>query len=240
MTITIAGQIEALAAWDTPALSNALDALRLRSFNAGYSDGSIQRITGRGSVCGHAGQQGPGESRAMAGRAVTARMVARDPGEDGIPVSRLHQAISEMDGPVVVVIEDLDQPPGAGAFLGEVNGSLLGALNIRGVITNGRVRDAGDLRRLPYPVYAAGLCVARSYMRLTDVGAPVTVAGLTVAPGDILHGDEHGVLSVPAQALPGIIAKAELIREDEQRVVGWSKSADFSISGLLALCRVRH
>jgi regulator of RNase E activity RraA len=222
--------IEELAAWDTPALSNALDALRLRPFNTGHTDGSVHRIAGGGHLA----------SGVMAGRAVTARMVAREPGEDGIPVSRLHEAISEMDGPVVVVIEDLDRPPGAGAFLGEVNGSLLAALGIAGLLTNGRVRDAGDLRRLPYPVYAAGLCVARSYMRLTEVGIPVTVAGLTVEPGDILHGDEHGVLSIPAEALPGIIAKAELIRADEKKVVGWSKSDDFSVPGLLALRRVRH
>ena len=228
--MTTADEIGALAAWDTPALSNALDALRLRPFNTGYTDGSVHRITGGDLTAGGV----------MAGRAVTARMVAREPGEDGILVSRLHKAISGMDGPVVVVIEDLDQPPGAGAFLGEVNGSLLAALNIRGLITNGRVRDAGDLRRLPYPVYAAGLCVARAYMRLTEVGTPVTVAGMTVEPGEILHGDEHGVLHVPEKALPYIIAKAELIREDEQRVVGWSKSADFSVPGLLALRRVRH
>jgi hypothetical protein len=48
------------------------------------------------------------------------------------------------------------------------------------------------------------------------------------------------VLSIPAEALPDIIVKAELIRQDEQRVVGWSKSADFSVPGLLALRRVWH
>src|SRR5215468_2847488 len=164
MTATTTDQIDALAAWDTPALSNALDALRLRPFNAGYTDGSLHRITG---------------SAVMVGRAVTARMVARDPGEDGIAVSRLHKAISDIDGPVIVVIEDCDEPAGAGAFLGEVNGSLFAALNIRGLLTNGRVRDVSELRLFPYPVYATGLCVARSYMRLTEVGTPVCVAGMT-------------------------------------------------------------
>ncbi len=223
--MTTADDIGALAAWDTPALSNALDALRLRSFDAGCTDGSVTRVAGSGI---------------MTGRAVTARMVAREPGDDGIAVARLHQAVSEADGPVVVVIEDLDLPPGAGAFLGEVNGSLLAALGIRGLVTNGRVRDVGELRRLPYPAYAAGLCVARSYMRLTGIGGPVTVGGLRVEPGDILHGDEHGVLSIPPAALPRITAQAELIRQEEERVVGWSKSAEFSVPGLLALRRVRH
>ena len=92
-------QLTALADWDTPALSNALDSLRLRPFNAGYTDGSITRQTG---------------NAIMVGTAVTARMVAREHGEDGVPVARLHEQIAEVDGPVVVVIEDVDSPPGAG------------------------------------------------------------------------------------------------------------------------------
>jgi 4-hydroxy-4-methyl-2-oxoglutarate aldolase len=225
MTTTGSQALEALASWDTPALSNALDALRLRPHNVGYSDGSVHRVTG---------------AAPMIGRAVTARMVAREPGEDGIPVSQLHQAIASIDGPVVVVLQDCDEPAGAGAFLGEVNGSLLAALNIQGVVTNGRVRDINELRDYPYSVYAAGLCVARCYMRLIEVGTEVAVAGLTVRPGDIIHGDEHGVLQVPDDALPAICDKAEMIREDEQNVVGWSRSEDFTVEKLLQLRRVRH
>jgi 4-hydroxy-4-methyl-2-oxoglutarate aldolase len=217
--------IEELASWDTPAVSNALDALRLRPFNGGYTDGSIRRVSG---------------SAPMVGRAVTARMVARSPGEDGIAVSHLHRAIATAEGPVVVVLEDRDEPPGAGAFLGEVNGSLLAALGIRGLVTNGRVRDVDELRGLPYAVYARGLCVARSYMRLVDVGTEVTVAGMTVRPGDIVHGDEHGVLHVHDDALPAILDKAAAIRAEEQRIVEWSRSAEFTVEGLLQLRRVRH
>jgi regulator of RNase E activity RraA len=217
--------IEALRAWDTPALSNALDALRIRPHNTGYSNGSIQRVTG---------------AAPMVGRAVTARMVAREPGADGVPVSQLHNAIADNDGPVVVVIQDCDEPAGAGAFLGEVNGSLLAALNIQGLVTNGRVRDASELRRFPYAVYASGLCVGRSYMRLIEVGTEVTVAGMTVRPGDLLHGDEHGVLQIPAEAVPDLNDKAESIRDDEQAVVAWSRSTDFTIEELLVLRRVRH
>jgi regulator of RNase E activity RraA len=152
----------------------------------------------------------------------------------------LHEAIASTEGPVVVVLQDCDDPAGAGAFLGEVNGNLLAALNIQGVITNGRVRDVNELRQLPYAVYASGLCVARSYMRLVEVGTEVSVAGLTVQPGDILHGDEHGVLQVPSEALPAIFDKAAVIRADEQDVVGWSRSEAFSVEKLLQLRRVRH
>ena len=121
-----------------------------------------------------------------------------------------------------------------------MNGSLLEALQIKGFVTNGRVRDVNELRTFSYPVFARGLCVARSYMRLVEVGTPVTVGGMTVEPGDIIHGDEHGVLNIPADALPAIFDKAELIRADEQNVVGWSRSDEFTLEGLLALKRVKH
>ena len=219
-----AADLARLADWDTPALSNALDALRLRPFNTGYTDGSITRVAG---------------STTMVGTAVTAKMVARDDGE-GIPVARLHELVGAVDGPVVVVLQDLDEPAGAGAFLGEVNGTLLDALQIKGFVTNGRVRDVNELRTFSYPVFARGLCVARSYMRLVEVGTPVTVGGMDVNPGDIIHGDEHGVLDLPAEALPAIFEKAELIRADEQNVVGWARSDQFTLEGLLSLKRVRH
>ena len=78
-------------------------------------------------------------------------------------------------------------------------------------------------------------------MRLVEVGTPVTVGSMTVEPRDIIHGDEHGVLNIPADALPAIFDKAELIRADEQNVVGWSRSDEFTLEGLLALKRVlRH
>jgi 4-hydroxy-4-methyl-2-oxoglutarate aldolase len=126
MTTADISVIESLAGWDTPALSDALDALRLRPHNTGHSDGSIQQITGAAPI---------------AGRAVP-RMVAREPGEDGIGPWHLHQAIAETGGPVVVVVEDCDDPAGAGAFLSEVNVALLAALHVQGVITNGRRTSA--------------------------------------------------------------------------------------------------
>jgi regulator of RNase E activity RraA len=225
MEAAIVEQISELVEWDTPALSNALDTLRLRPYNTGFTDGSVVRIAG---------------AAPMVGRAITARMVARDPGDDAVPVSHLHRLIAESDGPVVVAIEDCDRPPGAGAFLGEVNGTLLAALGVRGVITNGRVRDVNELRAIGYSVFARGLCVARAYMRLVEVGQPVSVGGLTIHPGDVLHGDGHGVLQIPADALPEIVSNAELIRQEEQNIVRWAHSKEFTLEGLLALRRVKH
>lgn len=216
--------LAALARWDTPALSNALRRTDAGADGQAYTDGSIHRVAG-----------GP-----LLGTAVTATMRAREPGDDAVPVADLHRAILAVEGPVVVVVQDLDEVPGAGAFLGEVNGTLLSALGISGFVTNGRVRDEPDLQRMGYAVHAAGLCVARAHMRLTGVGVPVRVAGLDVAPGYLLHGDGHGVLRIPPGAAGDLPALAEEIRAEEQGIVAWARSADFSHEGLLALRRVRH
>jgi 4-hydroxy-4-methyl-2-oxoglutarate aldolase len=55
-----------------------------------------------------------------------------------------------------------------------------------------------------------------------------------------LYGDERGVLHIPDESLPGSFEEAGAIREEEQRVVEWSPSADLTVQGLLALRRVRH
>ncbi|QFU89426.1 RraA family protein [Amycolatopsis sp. YIM 10] len=210
-----------LADWDTPALSNAL---RRAGVAQSRTDGSIQRISG-GSLLG---------------TAVTATMRAREPGEDGVPVADLHRAVLAVEGPVAVVVQDVDEVPGAGAFLGEVNGTLLDALGISGFVTNGRVRDEPDLRGMGFAVHAAGLCVARAHMRLTAVGVPVRVGGLPVTPGDLLHGDQHGVLRIPPETASRLPALAEEIRAEEQAIVAWARSSDFTPAGLLELKRVRH
>jgi regulator of RNase E activity RraA len=62
-------------------------------------------------------------------------------------------------------------------------------------------------------------------------------AGAGAFPGDLLHGDEHGVLQIPREALADFIEKAEIIREDEQNIVRWSRSAGFSVEKLLQLRR---
>ena len=221
---TVDPDVALLATWDTPALSNALRRTSVGAVGQAYTDGSIHRIAGG----------------TMVGTAVTATMRAREPGEDSVRVAELHRAVLAVEGPVVVVMQDLDDAPGSGAFLGEVNGTLLAALGISGFVTNGRVRDEPELRDMGYAVHAAGLCVARAHMRLTAIGVPVSVGGLDVAPGDLLHGDQHGVLKIPAGVAGDLPGLAEEIRDEERSIVSWARSADFTADGLLALERVRH
>ena len=67
------------------------------------------------------------------------------------------------------------------------------------------------------------------YIRVTAVGVPVTVAGLRVEPGDLLHADKHGVLSVPREGAPKLPSIAEQIRIEESETIAWVRSPAFSI-----------
>jgi regulator of RNase E activity RraA len=214
----------ALAAWDTPALSNAIGRLDVRPRNTGHTDGSIRRVVGE----------------RLCGVAVTATLRSRDPGDDGMPMSELYRAVGAAGGPPVVVIQDLDDPSGAGALLGEVTGNIFRALGVVAYVTNGRVRDEAELAELGVTVCAAGLCVSSSYVRVTAVNVPIRIAGLDIAPGDLLHGDQHGLLSVPPDVADKLPEVAEQIRVGEQQTVGWTRSDAFTLESLLARGQVRH
>lgn len=214
----------ALAGWDTPALSNSLERLALRPRDVGFTDASVRRLVGP----------------TMAGVAVTARLEARGEKDNGVPVADLYRAVIAADGPPIVVVQDDDEPAGCGAFLGEVIGNLLSALGVVGFVTNGGVRDLDELRDLGLSVFAGAPCVSRAYVRLTAVGVPVRIAGMDVAPGDVLHGDQHGILQIPREAAARLPAIAEEIREEEQQTVRWARSPEFTPEGLLARRRVRH
>jgi regulator of RNase E activity RraA len=215
---SLAADLAALAQWDAPALSNAVDRLGVRARNSGFTDGSVRQLAG---------------SR-MCGVAVTAQLRAREAGEDAVPVADLYRAVIDAPAPAVVVVQDLDDPPGGGAFLGEVVGTLLAALGVAGFVTDGSVRDIDEVRAAGLTVHAGGLCVARSYVRLCAINVPVRIAGLEIVAGDILHGDQHGILQIPAairQELPGLAAA---ITAGEQDTIAWARSAKFSHESLLA------
>src|SRR5260221_7243695 len=77
-----------------------------------------------------------------------------------------------------MMLQDMDQPPGVGAFFGEVMGNIHKRLGCVGVVTNGYVRDLDEVRPLGFHFFAAGVCVSHAYVHLVDFGTPVKVGGM--------------------------------------------------------------
>ena len=100
-------------------------------------------------------------------------------------------------GPRVVVMHDVDEPRGQGAYWGEVQANIHRALGCLGVVTDGTVRDLPEAEAVGFQFFSAHVSVSHAYVHMVDFGIPVKVGGLVDPPGDLLHGDQHGVVVVP-------------------------------------------
>lgn len=207
-------QLDALRRLSTPTVSNAIERFDLRPRHQGFLSPEIRCLFPDLGV--------------MVGYAVTARFAARQPATR--PASRYEfwKSFQEVPEPRVVVLEDLDRPPGVGAYFGEVQTHIHRRLGCIGAVTNGHVRDLDEVRALGFHFFAGGPCVSHAWVHLVDFGAPVTVGGSIVKTGDLLHADKHGVLIVPGEIVGQIPDAAAQVAEREQRIIAHCQAGDFS------------
>jgi regulator of RNase E activity RraA len=139
--------------------------------------------------------------------------------------------------PRIVVVQDVDERPGLGAFVGDVHAHILRALGCVAYVTNGTVRDLDDIKGLGFQLFASGVAVSHAFAHIIDFGQPVEVAGLAVSTGDILFGDGSGLLSVPPSIVAEVPPAAERLRTRESHIIALCRSTEFSIAGLRVLVR---
>jgi len=213
--------LNALRKLSTPTVSNAIETFNVRPRNQGFMSPDIRCLFPDWGV--------------LAGYAVTARFAADQPATR--PASRLEfwGHLLQIPEPRVVVLQDLDQPSGVGAFFGEVQTNIHRRLGCVGVVTNGHVRDLDEVKALGFHYFARGVCVSHAYVHLIDFGSSVSVGGMTVHPGDLLHADKHGVLVVPREIARQVPDAAAKVARREQRIIAHCQAADFSLEELKRL-----
>src|SRR5438045_1084541 len=114
------------------------------------------------------------------------------------------------------MLQDMDNPPGRGAFIGDVHASILKALGCVGYVTNGAVRELPGVRDTGIQLFAGSVAVSHAYAHIFDIGAPITVAALDVRPGTLLHRDRHGIVTVPieiAAEIPGLPSRCARLKQ---------------------------
>jgi 4-hydroxy-4-methyl-2-oxoglutarate aldolase len=176
----------------------------------------------------------------VVGYAVTARIRCSSPppvGHNYHDRTDWWNYILTVPAPRIVVVEDVDDRPGLGAFIGHVHASILRALGCVAYVTNGSVRDLPPVRGMGFQLFAKSISISHAFVHLVDFAQPVTVGGLSVASGDIVYGDRHGLLTIPHAILPDIPLVAARMLEQEQRVVELCQSPDFSLERLRSLVR---
>ncbi len=125
--------------------------------------------------------------------------------------------------PSVVVIEDKDEPPGYGAFWGEVQTNVHKALGCLGTVTNGSIRDIAQVAE-GFQMLAGSIAPSHAYVRVEDFGAPVRVHGMDVKSGDLIHADRHGAVVVPVDKIDAMAAALDGLMKQEAKIIAAAKS----------------
>ncbi len=175
----------------------------------------------------------------MIGYAVTGVISAQMPPSEHMSVSRLDwvDAILQVPEPRVLVLKDIDYPNVVGSFWGEVQANIHGALGCVGTVTDGGVRDLDEMRELGFNAFASDVLVSHAYVHLVDVGVPVTIGGLDVKMGDIIMGDQHGVINIPHDIAADVPAAVKAVEDREREMISLCQAPDFSVDKLKAQLR---
>jgi len=209
--------LETLAKFDTPTICNVIELCGYRAFNSGFFNHRIRAVYP--------------ELPPMVGYAVTATLrtaAPATPEEKPIGLPQQVATFEAVPAPRVVVIQDLDDPP-LGAVYGEVMTSTYQGFGCVGLITNGFGRDVLQLRPMKFPCFATGISVSHGYSRLLSAGEPVTVGGVLVRPGDLLHGDANGVTTIPLELAERVAEACEPFVAAEEVIIGAARAKDRSL-----------
>ena len=219
-------ELDTLRQFDTCMIANAIEKFNVRLRNTGFTNGKVRCMFP--------------DAPPLVGYAVTGRLRSGDPPIAG-PFFRdrgdLWTRILETPAPRILVLEDMDEKPGRGAFVGDMHAAILNALGCVGYVTNGAVRELPSVRKIGVQLFAGCVAVSHAYAHIFDIGTLVTIDGMEVRTATLLHGDQHGIVTVPdeiAAEVPNVAAK---LQRSEQEVIEFCRSKNFSITKLSELMK---
>lgn len=209
-------QLQALAAFDSPTLANAME-----------GSGRHPRL---GHFVGYDIRCMYPDLPPSCGYAVTCRADSTTEGrkmERGLV--QLWELLARTPGPTIVVIQDVGGDRLHSCHCGEVMATTMKRLGAVALLTDGGVRDLHEVRALGgFQFFAPGLVVAHGNPLIFDVGADVTISGVAIKTGDLLHGDANGLLRIPIEAAAELPAAAQEVRAREAETLRRVQSPDFS------------
>lgn len=209
-----------LASVDTPTICNAIEAFKVRDDSEGFMGARVRCLTPELGV--------------MAGYAVTATCDSMTPGQ---PRQRegfmnLWDTLATAPKPAVLVFQDVSPAAAHSVHLGDVMATIAVRLGALGLVTDGAVRDLEGIRPLRFHIFALGVAPSHGTFNVLDVGGPVTVDGVRIAPGDLVHADANGVATVPIDIAERVYAQCKKVHDQERAMREYVAGRDFSLEGL--------
>ncbi|MEK6262828.1 MAG: RraA family protein [Planctomycetota bacterium] len=215
-------QLNELRQFDSPTICNAVELWNLRPRNTGYMNPSIKACFPTFPP--------------MVGYALTStfRSVAPPRGGDAYgSIGAQLDAFAAIPGPPVIVFQDLDEPCASATF-GEVMCSTYKRFGAQGLITSGTGRDLAQVEGLGFPAFTNGAIAAHGYCHIIHINVPITVGGMIIYPGDLLHGDLNGVTTIPHEIATEVPQVCREIATAEAIILDYLKQADVTVSGFNA------
>ena len=217
------GLLELMQKVDTPTVCNAIEVAQGKRGFDGYTKGTMF--------------SSDPEAPAIVGFARTAKIAGleapiEDP--DVIRARRLDYFRTMADGPrpAIAVVEDIDEPHCVSAWWGEVHTTVHKGLGMAGALTNGVMRDLGDMPA-GFPVIAGSIGPSHAFVHVRELGTPVNIRGMIVAEGDLVHADRHGGLVVPPEVIPHLKDAIQKLLDTESIILEPARQPDFNLEKLL-------
>ncbi len=215
-----AADLAVLQGWDTPTICNGLELVAPERRAIGFTvepmaaaDRSLKPIVGLARVGSIRAKEAP----------------------RGKVASRLdwYDYVADADMPTVVVLQDLDDRPGYGAWWGEVHSTIHKALGAQGCVTNGSFRDC-DMLAPGFQIIGGRIGPSHAHVHMVDFGRPVDVFGMNAIHDDVVHADFHGAVVIPADAVRRLPDAIALCTRREKVILDVCASPEFSPARLRA------
>ena len=212
--------LKALQQWDTPTICNGLEIVAPERRTFGFTLEPMVAVDRK---------LPPMVGVARVGM-IRAKEALRGP-----VASRLdwYDYVADAQFPTVVVLQDLDDRPGYGAWWGEVHSTVHKALGATGCVTNGSFRDC-DMFAPGFQIIGGRIGPSHAHVHMVDFGKPVNVFGMNVVHDDVIHADFHGAVVIPAAAVRKLPDAIALSARREKVILDVCASADFSPARLRA------
>ena len=204
----------ALKQWDTPTICNGLELIVPERRAIGFT---LEPMVAANRTLP------PMVGLARVG-AIRAREAPRDTVADRLD---WYDYVAEADLPTVVALQDLDEPPGYGAWWGEVHTAVHKALSAVGCVTNGSFRDL-DMLASGFQILGGRVGPSHAHVHMVAFGETVDVFGMAVSHDDVVHADHHGAVVIPAGAVRKLPDAIDLCARREKVLLDLCASPDFS------------
>ncbi len=205
-------RLEALKEFDTPSITNVVATYPKNPLCLGlYNPWLMNWYTDASLRCWYP------ELGRLVGYAVTAVYGLPDPNYNKLAFSDVIAALEASPKPTIFVFEQRF-PPAIANKVGLSGGNMTTAMQTAGAvgaITNGPSRDIDEIRPMGFQYLTNGVCAGHGDMAIHAVNVPVSVAGMDIAPGEIIHMDENGAVKFPREYLAEVLDRVTKLRDQE-------------------------